>query len=187
MGGALYEGSIFYDDQELHQISTQSLYDLVSMIQQNVFVFNASIRENITMFKPFSKENVDRAIELSGLSPLICEKGEHFLCGENGQNLSGGERQRISIARSLLRSCCVLLADEVTAALDHEMSHQISHALLSLPGITKIIVTHDLDPSLLRQYDCILALKAGKIEESGSFDDLLRKKRYFYSLYNVSQ
>lgn len=187
MDGGSYEGSIFYDDQELRQIRTSSLYDLVSMIQQNVFVFNASIRENITMFKPFPKEDVDRAIQLSGLCPLIREKGEHFLCGENGENLSGGERQRISIARSLLRSCRVLLADEVTSALDSEMTYQVSSAILDLPDITKIVVTHDLDSSLLRRYDCILALKSGQILEAGSFDDLLTQKGYFYSLYTISQ
>ncbi|MBQ2200955.1 MAG: ABC transporter ATP-binding protein, partial [Clostridia bacterium] len=96
-----YNGEILYDGRELKGISTSSLYDLVSIIQQNVFVFNSTIRDNITMFSEFPKEEVDRAVRLSGLSKLIAEKGEGYLCGENGSGLSGGERQRISIARAL--------------------------------------------------------------------------------------
>ncbi len=187
MGGHSYQGDITYDGAELRQINSKSLYDLVSIIQQNVFVFNASIRDNITMFKDFPKEQVDHAIQLSGLSQLIAEKGEHYLCGENGQNLSGGEKQRISIARSLLRSCHVLFVDEATAALDAETAHQVSSAILDLSDITRIVVTHNLDASLLRRYDQILAMKVGEIIESGTFEELMRRKGYFYSLYTVSQ
>ena len=103
MGADNYDGDIYFDNQELRKISSKALCDTISMIQQNVFVFNASIRDNITMFKEFPKEQVDDAIRLSGLSALVSEKGEHYLFGENGSNLSGGEKQRISIARSLLR------------------------------------------------------------------------------------
>lgn len=187
MGGGCYEGEITYDGQELRQISSKSLFDFVSMIQQNVFVFNASIRDNITMFKPFPKEQVDQAIRLSGLSQLIAEKGEHYICGENGCNLSGGEKQRISIARSLLRNSQVLLADEATAALDAETAYQVSDAILDLTNITRIVVTHALDASLLRRYDRILTMKAGKIVEAGTFDDLMAQKGYFFSLFTVAQ
>ena len=113
-----YTGSIRYDDTPLQQISSESLYEMVSCVQQNVFIFNASIRDNITMFSQFPKEEVDRAIELSGLSALVAQRGEDYLCGENGSGLSGGEKQRISIARSLLKQAKVLLVDEATAALD---------------------------------------------------------------------
>jgi ABC-type multidrug transport system fused ATPase/permease subunit len=109
-----------------------------------------------------------------------------YLCGENGAGLSGGERQRISIARSLLRKSRVLLADEITAALDAETAKQVSNAVLSLEELTRIVVTHKLDPALA-QYDCIVVLKAGRIVQSGSFDALMASKDYFYSLYTVSQ
>ena len=187
MGGSSYEGNITYDGHELRQISSKSLFDFVSMIQQNVFVFNASIRDNITMFKPFPKEKVDQAITLSGLAQLIAEKGEHCICGENGCNLSGGEKQRISIARSLLRESQILLADEATASLDAETAYQVSDAILNLKDMTRIVVTHALDASLLRRYDRILTMKSGEIVESGTFEELMQKKGYFYSLYTVSQ
>ena len=182
-----YSGSICYDDTELRQISSASLYEMVSVIQQNVFIFNASIRDNITMFSDFPRAEVDRAIESSGLSRLIAERGEDYLCGENGSGLSGGEKQRISIARSLLKKSQVLLVDEATAALDAQTAFQVSNAILNLNGLTRIVVTHALDENLLKRYDCVLTLKNGSIIESGSFDALMEKKGYFYSLYTVSR
>lgn len=182
-----YSGQICYDGQEVKGISSESLYDLVSIIQQNVFVFNASIRDNITMFHDFSKAEVDRAIELSGLSKLIADRGEEYLCGENGCGLSGGEKQRISVARSLLKKSQVLLVDEATAALDAETAWQVSSAILSLAGITGIVVTHLLDEALLKQYDGIITLKNGSIVETGTFDELIAEKGYFYSLFTISQ
>lgn len=182
-----YSGEICYDGYEVKNISSESLYDIVSMIQQNVFVFNASIRDNITMFHEFPKVEVDRAIEISGLSKLIADRGEEYLCGENGSGLSGGEKQRISIARSLLKKSQVLLVDEATAALDAETAYQVSSAILSLNDITSIIVTHSLDEGLLKQYDGIITLKNGSIVEAGTFDELIAEKGYFYSLFTISQ
>ena len=182
-----YTGSICYDGTELRQISSDSLYEMVSVVQQNVFIFNASIRDNITMFSDFPREEVDRAIELSGLSRLIAERGEDYLCGENGSGLSGGEKQRISIARSLLKKSQVLLVDEATAALDAQTAFQVSNAILQLHGLTRIVVTHALDENLLKQYDGIVTLKAGRIVETGTFRELMEKRGYFYSLYTVSQ
>ncbi len=182
-----YTGSICYDETELRQIKSESLYEMVSVVQQNVFVFNASLRDNITMFSDFPQEDVERAIELSGLSKLIAERGEDYLCGENGSALSGGEKQRISIARSLLKKSQVLLVDEATAALDAQTTFQVSGAILDLNDLTRIVVTHTLDENLLKRYDCLLTLKHGSIAESGSFDELMEKKGYFYSLFTVSQ
>lgn len=182
-----YGGSILYDGTELRELSSESLFELISVIQQNVFVFNASIRDNITMFRDFPPEEVEEAIRRAHLTELIAERGEDYLCGENGQGLSGGEKQRISIARSLLKKSSVLLVDEATAALDAKTAHQVSADLLSLKGMTRIVITHALDGSLLRQYDGILAMKDGSVLESGTFDELIARKGYFYALYTVAQ
>ncbi len=182
-----YSGSIRFDGAELKDIRSEDLYEMISVVQQNVFIFNASIRDNITMFSDFSRDEVDRAIALSGLSELIAQRGEDYLCGENGSGLSGGEKQRISIARSLLKKSQVLLVDEATAALDPQTAFQVSCAILDLEGLTRIVVTHALEEAVLRRYDCFLTLKNGGIVESGSFGELMEKKGYFYSLYTVSQ
>ncbi|HJC22176.1 MAG TPA: ABC transporter ATP-binding protein/permease [Candidatus Eisenbergiella merdavium] len=186
-GGTGYEGEIRYDGVELRQISPDSLYDLVSLVEQNVFVFDSSVRDNITMFRTFLEEKVERAERLSGLRGLVEEKGEGYRCGENGKNLSGGERQRISIARSLLRQSSVLLVDEATAALDRETAFRVAGSILDLEGLTRIVVTHALDEALLRRYDGILVLKDGTLAECGRFEELMERKGYFYSLYTVSQ
>lgn len=182
-----YDGSVKYDGTELRSINSSDLYDVQSIIQQNVFIFNSTIRDNITMFKRFDEADVQNAIELSGLSALIEEKGIDYLCGENGNKLSGGEKQRISIARSLLKRSQVLLVDEATASLDSETSAQISSSILAIEGITVIEIRHDLDASILQKYDSILTLKNGQLIENGTFDELIDKKGYFYSLFTVSQ
>ena len=187
MGGDNYTGSILYDEHELKTINSKSLYQLVSIIQQNVFIFNATIVDNITMFNDFDSEDIKQAIIDSGLSELINDKGQDYLCGENGCNLSGGEKQRIAIARSLLRKTHVLYVDEATAALDKKTANQVSQAILDLKDITEIVITHSLDANLLSQYDCLIALKNGEIVETGTFEELMRQKNYFYSLYTVSQ
>lgn len=182
-----YSGHILADGIELSDISTESLYGTMAAIQQNVFVFNASIKDNVSMFRDFPKTEMDEAIARAHLGALIRERGEDYLCGENGSGLSGGEKQRISIARSLLKKSSVLLADEVTAALDAQTAHRVSSDILDLHGITRIVVTHTLEESLLRRYDKIFVLRGGRIEEAGSFADLMANKGYFYALFTVAQ
>ena len=175
------------DGTELRSIAPESLYETISAVQQNVFVFNASIKDNVSMFRSFPQQELDEAIRHAHLTGLIAERGEGYLCGEGGSGLSGGEKQRISIARSLLKKSSVLLADEVTASLDAQTAHQVTNDILDLHGMTRIIVTHTLEESLLRRYDGILVLKDGRIDETGSFDELMEKKGYFFALFTVAQ
>lgn len=182
-----YCGTIHFDDTELREIAPESLYEQISVIQQNVFVFDASLRDNITMFRDFPHDAVDSAIERAHLNALVEERGEGYRCGEGGKGLSGGEKQRVSVARSLLKRSSVLLADEMTAALDAKTAHEVTSDLLALDGITRIVVTHGLEEALLRSYDGIIVLKDGRIAEQGHFDELMAQKGYFYALFTVSQ
>lgn len=182
-----YEGEIRYDGEELRTVNLDCIYDMVSLVQQNVFVFDSTIKNNITMFRSFDKEKLQKAIEMSGLSELIERCGADYQCGENGSGLSGGERQRISIARSLLRGAPVMLIDEATAALDAETAFSITNSILEISGLTRIVITHRLEETLMKKYDKIFVLKNGMINEAGKFDELMEQKGYFYSLYTVSQ
>lgn len=181
-----YEGSVKLDNHELSNVSKSSLYDKTTLMQQSVFMFDASILDNITLFKPFPDVEVDRVIHLAGLDDLIAAKGKDYQCGENGSHLSGGEKQRIAIARSLLKRSEILLVDEATSALDNETSANVTQSILNLQGILRLVVTHRLDANSLKQYDEILVMKSGELIERGSFEELMNQKAYFYSLYTVS-
>jgi len=180
-------GEISIGNRQLSTLPEESLFRSISYIQQEVFIFDGSIYENITLFQKYSEEEMELAIEKSGLKNLISEKGLDYPCGENGAALSGGERQRINIARSLLRKTPILLADEITAALDKENSYLVLDSLLSLENITEILVLHDLDSRILSRVDRICVLKEGEIVEEGIFSELMEKKGYFYSLFMMEQ
>ncbi len=181
-----YTGSITIDGRELREVNTDSLYDLMSLIGQNVFLFDDTIRNNLTMFRDFPGEQVDLAVKRSGLSLLVAERGADYRCGENGVGLSGGERQRISIARALLRGTPVLMLDEATASLDNQTAFEVTDAILHLDGLTRIVVTHRLDEALMKQYDQILVMKDGRLVEQGTFQELMAAKEYFYSLFTLA-
>lgn len=181
-----YQGEICIDGVSIKNIESESLYQLMTSVQQNVFVFNDTIRNNVTMFHEFPDKEVTLALERSGLSEFIEKRGEEFVCGENGANLSGGERQRISIARALLRKSPILLVDEATAALDAATARAVSFSILNLVGMTRIVVTHRLEEAMLRRYDKILVMKNGTICEQGNFDTLMQQKGQFYSLFQIA-
>ena len=182
MGGfSPVQGEVLFDGIDSREIQPESLFQVMALVQQSVFVFRDTIRNNITLFKEFDEEKVKKAADQAGLRELIDKRGLNDSCGENGNKLSGGERQRIAIARALLRGSQVLLLDEATAALDNQTSYAVIDAVLSMKEMTEIIVTHRLEEKLLYQYDEILVMHAGEIVEKGTFQELMQKKGFFYS------
>ena len=180
-----YNGDILIDNKDIHKIFSNDLYKNLSMIQQNVFMFDDSIKENIKLFANYSDEEVLSICDRSGLSNLISRlpDGINSLVGENGNKLSGGEKQRIAIARSLINNTKILILDESTSALDNETAYNLESSLLSIDDLTLIVVTHKLIKNILLNYDEIIVMKDGMVIEKGSFDYLISLKGYFYSLY----
>ena len=182
------EGKICIDGTDLDKISRNSIINLISTINQNVFLFKGSIYDNITLFsKDYSEEKVKDVILKAELGKYLDRLYDKELISENANNLSGGEKQRISIARSLIKDTKIILADEILSSLDNEIAFSIEKGLLELENITLISVTHRLIKENLKQYDKILVLKDGKIEEKGNFEDLMNFDSYFKKLYTISE
>lgn len=176
-----YEGRILYDDRELKTLSEDTLNRLNSFVQQEVFLFDKTVEENVTMFHPYEREEVSRVLSMVGLERLEKEK-EGMTCGDNGSNLSGGERQRVSIARALIRKCPVMLWDEATAALDTETAGRVMRLVLSAKDMTRIIITHQLDEAILKQFDSILVVKDGILCESGTYSSLMEQNGILHAM-----
>ena len=181
-------GHISIDNIDLQAISAESLYNLMTIVQQDVYIFDDTLKANITLSQSFTEDDIKKAVQQSGLESYILENelGLQTLCGENGSNLSGGERQRLSIARALIRKTPILLLDEATSSLDNKVTTEIENSILKIQDLTALIVTHKLNENILKRYDRILFMKAGVIVEDGSFSDLMVRRGEFYKLFELS-
>lgn len=159
-----YQGRICYDRKELHNLNRHKLCQVVSCIQQEVFLFDDTIRNNICLFQEFSQEQLKRALTLSGVYKFLpsLEEGLDYQVGERGERLSGGQRQRIAIARALIRNTRFLILDEGTSALDAGTAEEIESLLLAIPELTVLTITHHLHGE--DKYDCIFRMKDGRLE-----------------------
>ena len=181
-------GYISIDNQDLQAISAESLYNLMTIVQQDVYIFDDTLKANITLSQSFTEDDIKKAVQQSGLESYILENelGLQTLCGENGSNLSGGERQRLSIARALIRKTPILLLDEATSSLDNQVTTEIESSILDIQNLTALVVTHKLNENILKKYDRILFMKDGVIVEDGSFSDLMDRRGEFYKLFELS-
>ena len=178
-------GEIKIDDQNINDFTLESLRKNIGIVQQDVFLFNGTIKENILYGNEnATDEQVIEASKKANIYEYICslEDGFDTIVGERGVKLSGGQKQRISIARVFLKDPKILILDEATSALDNTTELLIQNSLNELSkGRTTIIVAHRL--STIKNATKILVVSNGSIIESGNHDELINKKGIYYQLY----
>lgn len=178
------EGQILIDGKDIKEISTESLFDKVSIVFQDVVLFNQSVMENIRIGKQdASDEEVKRAAKLANCTDFIekMDKGFDTVIGENGAELSGGERQRLSIARAFLKDAPILILDEIAASLDVDNEKKIQESLNNLiKDKTVVIISHRMKS--IENADKIVVLENGKLESEGKHEELLQKSKVYKNL-----
>ena len=180
------EGTIRVDGKDIRTVTLKSLREQIGFVQQDVYLFSGSVFENIEYGKPgASREEVINAAKLAGAHDFIesLSNGYDTYVGERGVKLSGGQKQRISIARAFLKNPPILILDEATSALDNESERIVQESLEKLAkGRTTFTIAHRL--TTIKNATKILVLTANGIEESGTHQELMRKKGIYYGLYN---
>ncbi|HHV58934.1 MAG TPA: ABC transporter ATP-binding protein [Clostridiaceae bacterium] len=154
-------GEILIDGYNLMDVKREQYYKLIANIEQQVFIFEDTIRNNITLYKDYSEEEINRAIEAAGLDDFIKEQpnGLDTMIYDNGKNISGGERSRIVIARALLSKASILFMDEAFASLDMERAREIEKTILGLDDITVVNVSHVIFNDTKELYDRVITVK----------------------------
>lgn len=182
-------GKIVIDGRDIKDVSTDSLFEKISFVFQDVILFNASVLDNIRMGSPDAGDDeVKEAARLANCEEFILRLpgGYDTLIGENGSRLSGGERQRISIARAFLKNAPILLLDEISASLDVENERAIQKSLNRLiEGKTVIIVSHRLKS--IEKADKIIVMNDGRVDSSGTHDQLMRSSGLYRTLVEKSR
>lgn len=160
------QGELMIDDVDLDRIISEEYLRQLANVEQHVFLFEDSLRNNLTLYKDYPDEEVEAAIEASGLEDFVLKQpsGLEQLILDNGKNVSGGEKARIAIARGLLRKSDILLLDEAFASLDDEVAKSIEKRLLALEGVTVIQVSHVVFPETIDQYDQVLEIVQGSAQ-----------------------
>jgi ATP-binding cassette subfamily B protein len=181
------EGKILIDNINIKDLTEESLRNNISIIRQTPFLFNISILENFRIVKPeASLEEIREVCKKSYIDEYIMSLPEKYetIIGEGGVNLSGGQKQRIAIARTLLLNTKIILFDEATSALDNESQEYIKMTIDNLiKEHTIIIVAHRL--STIIDSDIIHIIDKGKLSDSGTHKELLKKSKIYRSLYNT--
>lgn len=181
-------GQILIDGQDINDYTLESVRAIFSLVSQDIFLFNDSIRENLTTGDDYPDEDIMKALEISYAKDFVSELSHGLMTpiGDRGIRLSGGQSQRLTIARAFLKDRDVLLFDEATSALDNESEKIVQKALESVAGHkTVIAVAHRL--STLKDYDLIVVMKEGVVVEKGSHQQLIEHNGEYRKLFELSQ
>jgi len=181
----LQEGKIFIDQQNIHEISLYSLRESISLVSQDVILFDETIKANIAYANPNASQNeIIEACQFAAADEFIDKLPDAYetLIGENGVRLSGGQKQRISIARAILKKSPIILLDEATSSLDADSEEIVQNAINNLTkNKTTLVIAHRL--STIHNADQIFVLKNGSIIDSGNHDSLMKISNDYKSLY----
>lgn len=179
-------GQIFVNEKDLADIPYADVGTHISYMNQNVYLFNDTVKNNITLYGEFDENEYAKALKTSGVYRIINEltNGDQYMIRDNGRNISGGQKQRIALARVMLKKSDVIILDEAFSALDPITAEQLLSDIMKLDCMI-IVVFHKYNKTILSQFDEIFAMKRGKLIERGDFQTLIQKEGYFYSLYNI--
>ena len=183
-------GTIAIGGRPTDHVAAERVLEQISMVDQQVFLFDDTVRENIRHARPSATDReVEAACRAAGCDGFIqtLEHGYDTPIGENGAFLSGGERQRLSIARAILKNSPILLLDEATASLDIENELAVKRAILGLLSERKTVVMIAHTLSIVRNADQILVVAGGNIAESGTHEELLARGGKYAAMWAAEQ
>jgi len=180
------EGKVYIDDQDISSISLSSLRKNMSLVSQDIILFDDTVFSNIAYAKKnASKDEIKEACDFASASEFIENLPQKYetLIGENGIKLSGGQKQRISIARAVLKKSPIILLDEATSSLDAESEEKVQNAIINLTkNKTTLVIAHRL--STIMRADKIIVLNQGKIADIGTHNELLKNSMIYKNLYS---
>ncbi|PXV91684.1 ABC-type bacteriocin/lantibiotic exporter with double-glycine peptidase domain [Lachnotalea glycerini] len=178
-------GNVYYDDYNVKELNIHKLREKIGIVLQESCLFKGTFRENITMGRDFTEEDILKNIQVTKLGELVNSfpLGLETNISESGQNLSGGQRQKVAIARTIISNPSIIFLDEPTSALDNESEKTVMEYLLNIKA-TMVVVAHRL--STIEKFDKIIVMDNGKIVETGSHNELMKKNDYYARLYNIS-
>jgi subfamily B ATP-binding cassette protein MsbA len=181
------QGSISIDGVDINELEINSLRSKISFVDQNVRLFNDTVRGNISLGQPktMTDKTIKHSAKIANATEFIEKMPNQFdtEIGENGVQLSGGQRQRLAIARAIAKDSPILILDEATSALDSATEKQVQTAIDAMQkNRTTIIIAHRL--STIQKADRIIVLNQGSIIEQGSHRELLKQKGEYAKLYN---
>jgi len=182
-------GSILIDGEDINNFKVYDHRKRIGIVTQEIFLFHGTIKENIAYGKPeYSVSDVEKAAKLANAHDFIMElpDGYDTVIGTGGFTLSGGQRQRIAISRALLRNPEILILDEATSALDTESERLVQNALERLfMNRTTFVIAHRL--STIEKADFIVVISGGKIADTGTHEDLIKRKGLYAKLQEISR
>jgi ATP-binding cassette, subfamily B, bacterial MsbA len=180
------DGKVFIDEQNISDVSLSSLRKNISMVSQDIVLFDDTVRANVSYAKlSATDEEINKACEFAAVNDFVNKLPKKYetIIGENGIKLSGGQKQRISIARAILKNSPIILLDEATSSLDAESEEKVQNAIINLTkNKTTLVIAHRL--STIIRADKIIVINQGKIADIGTHEELLKKSTIYKNLYS---